>query len=255
MTSAARQFSETAEGYAATMAPSLRPIAAEVVRRAALEPGDRVIDLGTGTGIAAAAARGEGRVIVGVDAAPGMLAIARAEVEGVRFEEGDFSTLPFPDGSFDVAIAAHALLFAEDRVETLREWLRVVRDGGRLSLSVPGPNEVTPDATYAEIWRRFGVKRGGGYPVPEEIAVDATKAGWVDVETVADPTAAIRLADEDAFRLWRSIGSRSKSTARFSDEEQDRLTNAMLEVTPRAPDGSLCIPFGAIYLTSRRPTT
>ena len=254
MTSAARQFDESAAAYAATMAPSLRPIAAEVVRRAALQPGERVLDLGTGTGIAAAAARGEGRVVVGLDAAPGMLAVARAEVEGVRFEEGDFSALPFADASFDVAIAAHALLFADDRAKTLGEWRRVVREGGRLSLSVPGPNEVTPDATYAEVWKRFGIERGGGYPVPEEIAADASTAGWVEVETATDPTAEIRLLDDDAFRLWRSIVSRP-GTSRFSDADHERLTHAMLEVTRRAPDGSLCIPFGAIYLTARGPTT
>ena len=87
------RFSETALAYAETMAPSLRPVAAEVVRRAALGPHEDVLDIGTGTGIAAAAARGEGRRITGIDAAPGMLAIARDEVEGVAFEETDFMAL------------------------------------------------------------------------------------------------------------------------------------------------------------------
>lgn len=88
--SPAQRFSETAAGYAATMAPSLRPIAETVVRRARLRPGERVVDIGTGTGSAAAAARGQGRAVIGVDAAPGMLEIARREVAGVRFEEMDF---------------------------------------------------------------------------------------------------------------------------------------------------------------------
>ena len=62
-------FDSTAEGYAATMAPSLRPVAAEVVRRAKLQPGDRVLDVGCGTGIAATAAKATGAEVVGLDGA------------------------------------------------------------------------------------------------------------------------------------------------------------------------------------------
>jgi ubiquinone/menaquinone biosynthesis C-methylase UbiE len=105
MTTPAERFSETAAGYAATMAPSLRPVAAEVIRRARLSPDDHVLDVGTGTGIAAAVARGEGRTITGIDAAPGMLAIAWAEVTGVTFVEMDFTSLRFDDAAFDVVFA------------------------------------------------------------------------------------------------------------------------------------------------------
>ena len=127
----AAAFSSSAAAYATTMAPALRPVAAEVVRRAALRPGESVLDIGTGTGTAAGLATGDGRRVVGVDAAPGMLEIARREVPGVEFVEADFTDLPMADGSFDVVIAAHALLFADDRVATLREWLRVAAPGGR----------------------------------------------------------------------------------------------------------------------------
>ena len=108
------------------MAPSLRLIAAEVVRRAALRPGEGVLDIGTGTGVGAAAALGEGRSVVGVDAAPGMLAIARREVPAADFVEADFGALPFPGSSFDVVMAVHALHFADDPVAALAEWWRVV---------------------------------------------------------------------------------------------------------------------------------
>lgn len=254
MTTPAERFSETAAGYAATMAPSLRPVAAEVVRRAALRPGERVLDIGTGTGVAAAAARGERRTIVGVDAAPGMLAIARAEVAGVTFEEMDFMVLRFEDATFDVVIACHSLLFATDAAAALAEWLRVTRPEGRLSLSVPGPSGVTPSAIYREIYDRHGIDTAGRYPTRESLAELAGAAGWVEVETGADPGIAIVLGDAAAFRTWRAIGSRGPATAHFTQAQHDALTDAMLAATPRDADGTLRIPFGAIYLTARRPT-
>lgn len=254
MTTPAERFSETAAGYAATMAPSLLPVAAEVVRRAALQPAERILDIGTGTGIAAAAARGEGREITGIDAAPGMLEIARSEVTGVKFEEMDFLRLRFGDESFDVILAAHCLLFATDRVAAMREWLRVTRLGGRVSLSVPGPDEASPTSVYGQVYERFGIERDRGYPTEAEVAGYATDAGWLDIVTDADPDVAIVLADERAFRAWRTIGARGPATAHFTQAQHDALTDAMLVATPRDADGTLRIPFGAIYLSARRPT-
>jgi ubiquinone/menaquinone biosynthesis C-methylase UbiE len=252
-TTPAQRFSETATGYAATMAPSLRPIAEAVVRRARLQPGERVLDAGTGTGSAAAAARGEGRDVIGVDAAPGMLEIARREVTGARFEEMDFAALRFEDASVDVVLAAHSLLFATDQAAVLAEWLRVIRPGGRLSLSVPGPRNLTPTAIYGEIYQRWGIRTSGDYPTTATIATLARSAGWTDVEADADPETAIQLRDEAAFRLWRAIGSRGAGSAEFTPEQHRALTDEMLAVTPRTPDGAFRIPFGALYLTARRP--
>jgi SAM-dependent methyltransferase len=252
MTTPAERFSETAAGYAATMAPSLRRVAAEVVRRADLQPGERVLDIGTGTGIAAAAARGEGREITGIDAAAGMLAIARAEVTGVSFEQMDFTDLRFDDEAFDAVIAAHSLLFATDRVAALAEWLRVTRPAGRLSLSVPGPGNVTPTAIYAEIYEQHGIDTSDGYPTQQILAGFARDAGWSGVETHADASVEIVLPDEVAFRTWRQIGARGPATAHFTAAQHEALTEEMLAATPRAPDGTLRIPFGAIYLSARK---
>jgi SAM-dependent methyltransferase len=252
-TTPAHRFSETAAGYAATMAPSLRPIAETVVRRARLQPGERVLDAGSGTGSAAAAAVGRGREVIGVDAAPGMLEIARVEVPGVRFEEMDFAALRFEDGSVDVVLAAHSLLFATDQAAVLVEWLRVTRTGGRLSVSVPGPRERTPTAIYGEIYERWGIGISADYPTPASMAALARSAGWTDVEADDDPSTAIQLPDEDAFRLWREIGSRGARSAELTPEQHRALTDEMLAVTPRTADGAFRIPFGAIYLTARRP--
>jgi SAM-dependent methyltransferase len=243
----AAHFSASAEAYARTMAPSLMVVAREVVRRAGLRPRERVLDVGTGTGNAAAAAGGSCRVVIGLDAAPGMLDLARRRLPDVSFFEADLGQLPFPDAAFDAVVSCHALLFAEDRVAALREWRRVVHSRGRLSLSVPGPWEATMGPLFREVFARFDLGDTRGYPTPGELAGWAAEAGWHGVTTEADANVAIRLGDETAFRLWLSTGSRGKATTAWTPERTEALAVELLAVTPRAPDGSLAIPFGAIY--------
>lgn len=247
----AAAFSETAEAYAATMAPALQPVAREVVRRARLLPGERVLDVGTGTGTGAALASGDGRRVTGLDGAAGMLEIARRRHRGIDFVEADFAAIPLPDAFFDAVLAVHALLFAEDPVAALREWRRVTRPGGRLSLSVPGPDDAVPSSVFGAIYTRFGIAFGG-YPNASDLADWAAAAGWSDPSTDADATIAIPLADDEHFRSWMSVGTRGRATAGWSDEERERLAGALMAAAPRGADGGYRIPFGALYLTATR---
>lgn len=250
---AAITFELGAPGYEATMARALLPVAGEVVRRAGLLPGELVLDVGTGTGNALVAAAGEGRTLVGLDASPAMLSIARQRVGGAVLVVGDFAAMSFPDRQFDVVVSTHALLFADDRVAVLSEIRRVIRAGGRLSLSVPGPVEVTPTIIYGPIYERHGIATAGRYPTLEEVAGWAHAAGWADIQASADPSIGIDLPDEAAFRTWRSLGTRGAATHDWTPEQNEALTQEMLAVTPRQPDGSIRLPFGALYLTALAP--
>lgn len=244
-------FSETAEHYAATMAPSLRTMAVRVVQRARLQVGEPILDAGTGTGVGAAASLTSGREVVGVDAAPGMLAIARAEVRGARFVEADFTNLPFPNASFHVVISVHALHLAVDPVATLIEWRRITVPGGRLSLSVPGPRAALSFRIYNPIYRRYGMARRTIVPTRARLSVWARAAGWGQIEIEADPETTIRLAGPDSFEQWMRTGSRSGAIHRLSPERLAQFQAELLAVTPTAPDGMLHIPFGTLYLTAR----
>jgi SAM-dependent methyltransferase len=95
----------------------------------------RVLDLGTGTGLAAfvVARRFPEAEVVGVDLAPGMVEQARQRtppelVERVRFEQGDAAKLPFEDGAFDLVQLANMIPFFD-------ELARVTAPGGHLVLS------------------------------------------------------------------------------------------------------------------------
>jgi SAM-dependent methyltransferase len=245
-------FSETADAYQQTMAPALAPVAAEVVRRAALRPAETVIDVGSGTGNAAALAVGEGRRVTGLDAAPGMLAIAQARVPEAEFVEADFTALPLPDGHADVTLAVHAVLFAEDRVAALREWRRVTRPGGRLSLSTPGPGHLAPIAVLGAVYTAYGIDWSDDYPTADEVRGWAEDAGWSDVEVATDPTTGIPLADDEAFRTWMRVGVRSRLTGSWPEERREAFLRDLMAAAPSDGNGGYRLPFGAIYLTARR---
>jgi SAM-dependent methyltransferase len=245
-------FSRTASDYAATVAPALVPVATEVVRRADLRPSETVLDVGTGTGTGARLALGEGRRVIGLDGAAGMLEIARRDVPEAELIEADFTQIPLDDGSVDVLISVHALLFASDRVAALAEWLRVTAPGGRISLSVPGPGSLAPSAVFGDVYDRYGIEwHASDYPDTAQLAAWAQGAGWTDVATDADPTTGISLADEGAFRAWLRVGRMSTD---WPAERIDAFASDLMAASPRGADGSFRLPFGAQYLTARRPS-
>jgi SAM-dependent methyltransferase len=121
-------------------AAELEPVAEHVVSLAGLRPGERVVDLATGTGNAALLAAHTGAVVTGLDAAPRLIDVARerAASEGVQaaFLVGDIDALSFEDGSFDVALSVFGLIFAANPSRAFAEMIRVLKAGGRALLSV-----------------------------------------------------------------------------------------------------------------------
>jgi SAM-dependent methyltransferase len=108
-----------------------------------LEPGERVLDLGSGAGtdslVAAQMVGAQGRV-TGIDMTPEMLAKARAaaaamSAANVEFVEADAERLPFPDESFDVVISNGVIDLIPDKDAVFAELFRVLRPGGRMQIA------------------------------------------------------------------------------------------------------------------------
>src|SRR5450755_2913151 len=117
------------------MATELEPVAKVVVDRAELRPGERVVDLACGTGNAALLAAGCGAQVVGVDAAPRLLGVARerarAREVSVEFCAGDLLHLPVDDAAADVVLSVFGVVFASDPSRAVHEISRVLRSHGR----------------------------------------------------------------------------------------------------------------------------
>lgn len=145
----------------------LLPVAGVLVEEAELRGGERVVDVGCGTGNAALLAAARGARVTGVDPALRLLDVARqrarAEALDVTFLAGEAAALPIADKSADVVLSVFGVIFAPDPEAAVRELTRITADEGRILLTawIPGGavsrvNQVAQEA----------VRRALGAPPP-----------------------------------------------------------------------------------------
>jgi demethylmenaquinone methyltransferase/2-methoxy-6-polyprenyl-1,4-benzoquinol methylase len=128
-----------------------------LVSAVAPAPGERVLDVATGTGMVAAELLGRCDCsVVGVDQSAEMLSAARARFKersaNVELIEGQAEALPFADASFDALTFTYLLRYVEDPRATMRELARVVRPGGRVGSLEFG---VPPALPARAAWRFY----------------------------------------------------------------------------------------------------
>jgi SAM-dependent methyltransferase len=150
-------WDKAAEVYEASWRVQLAPAQRRMLELAALQPGERVLDIACGTGLVtfdAARTVGPGGEVVGTDISGTMVEMAGrlAQEQGLdrcRFLRSDAEQLPLPDHHFDAALCALGLMYFPDPEACLRETLRVTRPGGRLAASVWGARA---ECGWAEIF-------------------------------------------------------------------------------------------------------
>jgi SAM-dependent methyltransferase len=115
--------------------PNLGEMHAAVVDRAAPQPGERVLDIGCGTGGAAFLACGTGAEVTGLDLSPVLIDTARERAAerglDLQLDAGDAESLPYEDASFDVVTSTVGIMFAPGQEAAASELARVTRPGGR----------------------------------------------------------------------------------------------------------------------------
>lgn len=124
--------------------PEAMRVGEEIVARAGVRPGARVLDVGAGSGALAIPAARLGGEVTGVDIAPAMVDLlrSRAQGEGLSNIEGrvmDGRALHFADDSFDVSVSLNGVSIFPDLPAGLAEMARVTRPGGRVVVGAFGP--------------------------------------------------------------------------------------------------------------------
>jgi len=144
-------YSRGAGGFDRTFGLPMRQFIPSLLRMAQIAPGQHVLDIATGTGHAAEGALdavGAAGHVLATDNAPAMLEQARQRLSGYQNAEvqrADAEALTFPEETFDTVLCSMALMIFKDRAGALAGMRRVLRQGGRVAVSV----NTTPEKTLA----------------------------------------------------------------------------------------------------------
>jgi demethylmenaquinone methyltransferase/2-methoxy-6-polyprenyl-1,4-benzoquinol methylase len=175
-------------------------------RRALIEaidprPGQRVLDVATGTGLVAFGLARRGAIVTALDQSEHMLSGARDSLskqpdlaDRITFVQGEAEHLPFADDEFDALSFTYLLRYVDDPAATMRELARVIKPGGRIGMVEFG---VPASAPLRAAWR---VHTRVGLPLLGRVVSPA----WVEVGRFLGPNIEeFHAAQPDLAALWR----------------------------------------------------
>lgn len=241
-------------------------LTARMLDRAALRPGERVLELAGGAGglgMAAAEQVGPDGEVVLSDVAAEMTAIAarRAAARGignVTARELDLEGIAEPDASFDVVLCREGLMFALDPAQAAGEIRRVLRPGGRFAVAVWGPRERNPwlgivlDAVSEQLGAPVPPP---GIPGPFSLGDAAKLRGLLDAE-VEEVSVPLRVPSFDAWwsRTTALAGPLAKMLAVQPPETIEAIRHRAREAVRsyETADG-LELPGISLLASGRRP--
>src|SRR5438105_2022900 len=150
--------------YRVLIAQMFAPLTAGLVEEARIGIGQKVLDIGGGSGepsLAISSIVGPAGSVTYTDPVAGMVETAQAEAHrrgltNIQFRECSADDLPFPDHTFDIAVARLSVMFFVDPPAGVREALRVIRDQGRVAFAVWARRAANPFfSTTADVVERF----------------------------------------------------------------------------------------------------
>jgi uncharacterized peroxidase-related enzyme len=220
-------------------------------------PGDRLLDIACGAGLALELATAVGARCCGIDASPRLLAVARDRTPHADLRVGDMHDLPWADASFDIVTSFRGIWGTTP--DAVAEAYRVLEPGGRLGITVWGHIKQSPGA-----WALAPLALASRPKVEHQAAMVAlgrpgageellSRYGFVDIERHDIPFV-WEFADPESYaRAIASVGPAYEAIQNVGEEEFVRSATDLAR--QRVRDGlPLRAPIAAVGYVARRPS-
>lgn len=209
------------------------------------KPGQNVLDLACGTGLAtlsAAKVIGPSATVIGVDISSGMLAQAQKKVENkpnfqhVAFYQHSITDLDTLEvvkqrkGTFDLITCASALVLLPEPVEAVKQWVDYLKEGGKLVADVTHIQSQLPGITYERVGQRLGAAiphHRINFKKPEDLRHVLEHAGLKDVKVI--PVAQSAIEGTDDLKDYLAAGSKSRVTKTYSIDDADQIFESTVD--------------------------
>ena len=224
-----------------------------LVAACGISPGQRVLDVATGTGNVALRAAEAGADVVACDLEPAQLEAGRDEAPEIDWVQADAAALPFADGEFDVVTSAAGVIFAPDQQAAADELVRVCRAGGTIGLIT-----FTPGGMAGEFFCGSSARSRRPSGACEEhvrdlfgdrVALRFTRGTYVE-RAPGGPQGFV-----DYYK--QTFGPVIATYASLDDDARSELDSAFLEFATRwntgTPGGPAALPVEYLLTVARRP--
>jgi 2-polyprenyl-3-methyl-5-hydroxy-6-metoxy-1,4-benzoquinol methylase len=236
-------WSGSPHDWAELQEPLFRPIYEAVLKQAGVRSRQCVLDVGCGSGLFCNVAAKHGAQVAGIDAAPGLIEVAKSRTPSGDFRVGEMEELPFDDGVFDLVTGFNSFQFASEPANALRQAQRVVKPTGKIAMAIWGRAQ---DCQAASVLKALSVilpppppGAPGPFALSEPGVVEnmLLRAGLKPEQSAEADTPFVFSNDDTACRAFMASGPGILAIRRNGDEKV-RAT-LMPAVAPfKKPDGS-----------------
>ncbi len=246
--------------------PLLRHCSERCISLLELTPGERVLDVATGTGVAAfmaAASVGPSGEVVATDISQKMVDATREEAQrrgagNIRCERVDAEELSYADGSFDAVTCVLGLMYPADPQRAVEQMQRVLRPGGRAAVAVWGRRE---RCGWASIFPIVDARvESDVCPLffqlgsPGALAYAFERAGFVDPREERIDRPLSFDGEREVLAAVFAGGPVALAYSKFSQEEREAAHREYLEsIEPCRNGGGYEIPGEFVYMLARKP--
>jgi SAM-dependent methyltransferase len=238
-------WSQRGSDWAEAQEAVFRPAYEAVLAATKAGRGMVVLDVGCGAGLFCEMARNTGARVSGIDAAAGLLSIAKARCPSADLRHGEMEELPFPDDSFDIVTGFNSFQYASSPVAALAEAKRVARKGGYVVAMVWGRPETCEAAGHLKAIGTLLPPPPPGAPGPFALSVDGAldklmREAGLAPEGTFDVDAPWAYADlESALRGMLSAGPAIRAIRHSGEPQVAEAVAAAIKPYRTEPGGYL----------------